>query len=162
MIEEHVRRPREPVIDNAIGEADLAAADIRLNPARKPKVLTENGRLSHLAFSPQDATVPFPPLTVANKSRGDRAYTAVETMSDRLLAGIVVGVGRGLFGPQDMIEAASQEETGEGARPSEPLLPLIFVQAGMAETTWRIPADRVTLEFAVGDVESAIDKNRET
>jgi hypothetical protein len=36
------------------------------------------------------------------------------------------------------------------------------MQAGMTETTWRIPADRLALEFAVGDVESAIDKNRET
>jgi hypothetical protein len=88
------------MIDNAIGEPDLVAADISLDPARKAKILTENGRLSHLAFSPQDAAVPFPPLTVANKSRGERAYTTVESMSDSLLGGIVVGVSRGLFGPR--------------------------------------------------------------
>lgn len=52
MIKKHLRRPREPVIDDAIGKPDLVAADIGFDQTGKTKVFAKDGRLSHLAFRP--------------------------------------------------------------------------------------------------------------
>ena len=74
------------------------------------------------------------------------------------LPGIVVAVGRHFARPKDMVEPAGQQQAREGSRPGEPALAFIFMQAGMAEPARRMPADRLALVLAIGDVESAVDQ----
>ena len=154
VIEQHVRRPVEAVVDDAVEEADFIASDIGLDPAYEAKVLSEDGRLLHFAFSPKNATVVFPPLAVADKPRGRRADSAVQRVLHGLLAGIIVRIGRRFFRAKDMIETAGQQQPGKRAGPGEPLLALVFMQTRVTEARRRMPTDRLTLELAIAQCRS--------
>ena len=150
------------MIDHAVGELDLIAADIGLDPADEAKVFAKHRRLLHHAFRPQHAAIAVPTLAIAGKPGGDGADTAMKRCRTVFLAGIIIVIGRRLLRAEDMIQAASDQETREGTSPGEPLLSFVLMQAGMAEAALASASRSPGLEVAVGDVEGAIDQNGES
>src|SRR6185437_4019307 len=63
--------------------------------------------------------------------------------------------------PENVIETAGQDQPGEGPRPRQSPLPLVFVQGRMPKSARRMPSDGLPLEIAIRDVEGAVDENGE-
>ena len=141
VVTEHVRRAVEAVIDHAVLEQDLVAADLGLDPPDQVQVLAEHRRLLDDALAPERALVAVPDLAVAGEPRRDGRDPAVDRAVDRLAVDVVV-VGRVLaVHEQDVVEAAGDDQAGERAQPGQPTLALVLVQPGMAEASRRVPAD---------------------
>src|SRR3546814_975328 len=78
MIAIHVRRAVETVVDDAVVQPDLVAADRRLDAADQVQVLAEHRRLLDDALAPQGAFVAVPALAIAGQPRRDRPDPPVE------------------------------------------------------------------------------------
>ena len=93
VVTKHVRRAVEAVIDHAVLEQDLVAADLGLDAADQVQILAEHGRLLDDALAVERALVAIPDLAVAGEPRGDRRDPAMDRAVDGLAMGVVV-VGR--------------------------------------------------------------------
>ena len=156
-----MRRPVEAVIDDAVVQPDLVAADIRLDAADEMQILAEHRRLLHDAFAPQHAVVAVPGLAIAGQSRRNGADAAVDRMADGLPWAVDIMVGRLVVHEQDMVEAAGHHQPGKGPQPGKPPSPSYSCRPG-----WRKPAGECQpiawpLIIAVGDVERPVDQHRE-
>ena len=87
VVEEHVRRAVEAVVDDAVANADLVAADLGLDAADEMQVLAEHGRLLDDALGPEHAGVAVPALAIAGQPRRDGADAAVQRVADASCAG---------------------------------------------------------------------------
>src|SRR3546814_1715122 len=96
MIAIHVRRAVETVVDDAVVQPDLVAADRRLDAADQVQVLAEHRRLLDDALAPPGAFVAVPALAIAGPPRRDRPDPPVErgrnffARAVDIMAGIVV------------------------------------------------------------------------
>lgn len=100
VIEQHMRRTIEAVMDHPVREPDLVVVDIGLDAAHEPEVFAKDGGLSHLAFSPENASIPIPMLAIAREPRRNRCEPAVQSVAHALPAGMIVDVRRNLLGAQ--------------------------------------------------------------
>ena len=100
-------------------------------------------------------------LAIAGEPRRDRADAAVDRMADGLPRPVDIVLGRLVVHEQDVVEAAGDQQAGEGAQPGEPALAFILVQARMPEAGRRMPADRHAAILAVGDVQRPVDQHGE-
>src|SRR3546814_20069999 len=78
MIAIHVRRAVETVVDDAVVQPDLVAADRRLDAADQVQVLAEHRRLLDAALAPQGAFVAVP-------ARSDARRVGKAWVSQRLI-----------------------------------------------------------------------------
>jgi len=85
----------------------------------------------------------------------------MDRMADKLAWAIDVVIGGLVIHEEDMVEPACDHEAGKAAQPGEPAFALIFGEPGMLEAGRRMPADRHAAIVAIGDVEGAIDEDRE-
>src|SRR5262249_48783484 len=102
-----------------------------------------------------------PGFAVAGETRRDEGNPPVDGVHHGLAVRIEVMCCR--LGPaaEDMVEAAGDQQSGEGAQETKAALALRFVQSGMPESGRRMPTDSRSAILAVADVEGAIDEDRE-
>ena len=87
-----MRRAVEAVVDHAVLQQDLIAADLGLDAPDQVQVFAEHGRLLDDALAEQRALVPVPDLTIAGEPCRDGRDAAVDRAVDRLAVGVVVVV----------------------------------------------------------------------
>jgi hypothetical protein len=78
MIEKHMRRAGEAVIDDLVGNTDLIAPDIRLDAPQEMQVLAKDCRLLHHAFRPENTAIAIPMLAIAGQTRRNGAHPAMQ------------------------------------------------------------------------------------
>jgi hypothetical protein len=64
VIKEHVRCWIKSVVDNPIKQPNFIAANIDFYPPVHMQVFSKYSRLLHNTFSPQNATIPLPRLSI--------------------------------------------------------------------------------------------------
>src|SRR3546814_21112173 len=93
MIAIHVRRAVKAVVDDAVVQPDLVAADLCLDAADQVEVLAEHRRLLDAALAPQRAFLTVPALALAAKPPRERPAPAGERDRQRSVSGERVSVG---------------------------------------------------------------------
>src|SRR5690606_15619831 len=96
--------------------------------------LAKNGSLRDDTLAPEITFIVFPALTIAGKFRGNRTYTAMNGVFDRLTRLVIIMVRRLVIHEEDMVETACHHQAGERTHPAKAAFPLIFMQSRMAET----------------------------
>ena len=90
VVQEHVRGQVEARVADPVGEPDLGAAQVGLDPPVQHQVLREDRRLVDLALRPENAAAGVPPLAVAGEPGGDVGHPAVQPVPDILPGRVVV------------------------------------------------------------------------
>lgn len=78
VIQHHVWRAAEAVVDYAVMQRERRAAYRRLDTSDQMQILAEHGRLLHDTFAEQHALVVAPLLAIADETPGDGADAAMD------------------------------------------------------------------------------------
>jgi hypothetical protein len=103
VVEEHVGRWHETLVDNPVGYPDFVTADVGFYPANEMQIFSKHGCLLDDAFSPQDTTVIDPTFTISDEAGGNIADPAMERVVNGSLTRIIEMVSRDFFRAKDMI-----------------------------------------------------------
>src|ERR1700733_1695853 len=115
VIQKHVRRLVEAVIDYAIVQGECAFTDLGFDAPNEMQVFTENRRLLHQTLAPKRALITVPALAIAQELAGDHADAAVQRTIDRLAMNIVIVLGRAFVHEQRVIEPACDHQARKRA-----------------------------------------------
>lgn len=149
------------MIHHPIADADLVAAQIRLDPSHEVQVFGEQRGLSHHALGPEDASIAVPILTISNEPGRDHAGAAVNGVAHRFARRVIVLSGILLGHEADVIEPTGGQQAGKRAQKTQPALSFRFVQARVAEARRRVPADRTPVVVALGQIHAPVHHHGE-
>ncbi|CAM5232075.1 hypothetical protein STENM36S_07494 [Streptomyces tendae] len=162
VVEVHVRCRVEAGVAHPVGQADLAAAEIRLDAAGEPQVLAEDRGLAHLALGPEHAAaVVLPPLAVPGEPGRDVGDPPVQRVHGRAPRWITVLRGVHLGAEERVVQARGEQQPREAAHHGQAVVVAVLVQSRMPEARRRAPAEAPALELGPAQVHRPVHEHVE-